>query len=96
MKTAARSVTHRCGRCGIDTSAEFCRDCQAVDPEMTAGGLSARQYTAKVRVLALKQDLHEEEIKASLLVREQHRRQAARRAERLRRQIEKYEERLAA
>lgn len=38
-----------CGRCGIRTTAEYCKDCRSVDPIMTAGGLSAREMAAKIK-----------------------------------------------
>lgn len=44
------SKIYKCGRCGVPTSAEFCRDCQTVDPVMTAGGLTAKQMR-QVRAL---------------------------------------------
>lgn len=40
----------RCGRCGILTAAEFCRDCQGVDPMMTAGGKTARELADERKV----------------------------------------------
>lgn len=96
MRLGARSVKHRCGRCGIDTSAEFCRDCQQVDPEMTAGGLNARQFYAKVRLPELRDELQHQEVLVALAPKEAYRRQAQRQVERLKGQISKLEERLAA
>lgn len=47
----------QCGRCGIATSAEFCRDCKAVDPEFTAGGRTRRELDAERAVR--QEDWHE-------------------------------------
>ncbi|MEP7738564.1 hypothetical protein ABKW28_12980 [Nocardioides sp. 31GB23] len=33
-----------CERCGVVQSAQFCRDCRAVDPDFTAGGRAARAH----------------------------------------------------
>jgi hypothetical protein len=87
---------HSCERCGVKCEAQFCRDCRDVDPVMTAGGLSARQRKDRRSLLSCRDELHHQEILASLSVKQEQRQNAARQVQKLRARIAKLEERLAA
>lgn len=76
---------HHCERCGVNTQAQFCRDCREVDPDMTAGGLSARQMGHRMMVRYARERVDELEMQASLSSRNREKERARRQAEKLRR-----------
>jgi hypothetical protein len=45
-KSVAKPTTY-CGRCGRGSYAEFCGDCQLVDPAFCAGGMTMREVNAR-------------------------------------------------
>lgn len=87
---------HDCERCGVRCDAQFCWDCRAVDPVMTAGGLSARQLKARRSLLSCRDELGHQEILAGLSLKREDREKAQQRVRALRERIAELEERLAA
>lgn len=76
---------HHCERCGVNTQAQFCRDCKDVDPDMTEGGLSARQMGHRLKLRYARERMDDLEIMASLASRGREKERARAQAEKLRR-----------